>query len=186
MKVDGSGRRPLLLFDDCVRVGGVRGQRVETDDRAVTVVTAVVPERFDRADRTVVLEVAGESAAVPQAVVGRRRGAVTDRLGGEVVDETRGGRRTTRAAVDPRHFFVAFLLFHPPVLKPYLDLPLGEAQLGRHLLSLAPHDVLGRLEHRLQHGRLVLGVSLPGPLAAACRETRLMFICRLLDKKPGA
>lgn len=83
---------------------------------------------------------------------------------GVVVREDRGGRRRRTSA---RVFVTALFLLHPSVLEPYLDLPLGEVQLGRHLLAFVPDDVLGRLEHRFQHGRLVFGVRLSGPLVAA-------------------
>lgn len=167
VKVNRSHRGWWPFLFDVLQVGRFGGQQIVVA-APVTRVTSVVLEFAGRCcTGTAVI---GERVVLQQVVVGRR-GQVTRGIDNSVIVAVARGRHRGRsgghAVIDPsRHVPVAFLLLHPPVLEPYLYLPFREVQLGRHLLSLAPHDVLGRPEHRLQHGRLVLGVRLPGPLAA--------------------
>jgi len=167
MEIDGGGPTLLFCHTLVVRVRS-RGQQIVSTVNGVT--TAVVRSVFGHCG----VVTAGENVVVPR-VVGRLDGAVAVVFG---VTDSRRRRRTAIALHprrmwvddDPRRFLVAFLLLHTPVLEPYLYLPLGQAQLGRHLLSLVPHYVPGSLEYRLQHGRLVFGVRLPGPFAGTWKS----------------
>ena len=66
------------------------------------------------------------------------------------------------------------LLFelHSSILKPDLDLSLGEAKLVGHFDPSSPREVVIRMELLLQLQRLVTGVSLPAspPEAVGPRE----------------
>jgi len=59
--------------------------------------------------------------------------------------------------------FVLFFPLHPPVLEPYLDLPLGQAQGVRDLDPPPPGQVPVEVKLLLQLQRLVPGVRLPAP-----------------------
>lgn len=181
VKVNRGHRSRPLLFDAAataaVRVGRFGGQQIVAATTApvtggvtAAVVLALAGHRRSRHRRTVVIN--GESRVVLQVIVGRRYRRQVTALGIDRVTVTVTGRHRGRgdghAAINDatRHVPVTLFLLHPSVLEPYLYLPFGQVQLCRHLLSLAAHYVLGRPEHRLQHGRLVLGISLPGPFAA--------------------
>lgn len=150
--------RPLLFGH--VPFGFGRGRVVTAGVIGVAAAVVSVGRRITGGVRAVTLGARGIAAG--ERTVLRRPVAVADGV----------ARRVAEPGVDADRgrLFAVLLLLHPSVLKPYLYLALGETQLGRHLLPSAADDVLGRLEHRLQHGRLVLGVRLPGPFA--CKPNR--------------
>ena len=65
-----------------------------------------------------------------------------------------------------------FFELHSSILKPDLDLSLGEAKLVGHFDPSSPREVVIRMELLLQLQRLVTGVSLPAspPEAVGPRE----------------
>lgn len=169
MKVDGD-RRPLLFE----RVG-FGCQQIVTTGVLIAGVTSAVQLILGGGQMIII----GESL-VPQVVVGRRCQIRTGSRLRRVIVGVSDRRMLT--VVDPRHFFVALLLLHASVLEPNFYLPFGETQLGRHLLSLAPHDVFRRLKHRLQHGRLVFGVRLSGPFPTLTHGIKLLVTLLQLSR----
>jgi len=108
----------------------------------------------------------------------RVRGAV--RLGGHVI--------VVRHHVHAGHFVLLFPL-HPPVLEPYLYLPLGQAQRVRDLDPPPPGQVPVEMELLLQLQRLVPRVRRPLPFRLAVgvhraceRQSRVNYytVCHVL------
>lgn len=74
-----------------------------------------------------------------------------------------GGGRPSRRR--PHAFrLLIFLIFHPPVLEPDLDLPLAEVQQVGHLHAAGPAQVAVEVEFLLQLHQLSAGVGCAGSL----------------------
>ena len=70
------------------------------------------------------------------------------------------GRQLATVDIEPR---VLLLPFCPPVLKPDLDLGLGEVEAEREVESLTHGEVASRLEFVLEADKLLVGEGCPRP-----------------------